>query len=484
MKAMIPFAGPSYDGESYEVNYQRSINCFTEVVQTPGLDPVYVIFGYPGKRLFVKAGIGPIRGIHEGYDDALYAVSGVDFYRITRVGSIAVPTKIGELDTDVGKVVFADSGNNNGTEIMLVDGTYGYVYNYGTQTITKIADPDFPGQSSHCCFFSGYFVANTTEGRFVRSAAYNGTQWDALDFATAEQSPDELRGIIADHNSLVLTGKDSTEFWIDDGSKFFKPNKSRFVEYGSAASHSLAKGHGSTFFLARNRQGQSMVMRVDGKGATKISDYGLEQKIQSYSTISDAEGFCYQIGGHPFYHLNFPQADKTHLYDASTNQWHELQRYNEDVTKRGRDRASCYATFKNLPLVGDYESGNIYELSMGVYTENGSPLIMEKVSAELHKDRRRIFIPRFELDMETGVGLEDVTAQGGDPEVVLYVSHDRGRTWNGGKHRKIGKTGERNRNVLWHLLGSDRSWNFKIVISDPIKRVIRSAIADISVSPQ
>ena len=77
------------------------------------------------------------------------------------------------------------------------------------------------------------------------------------------------------------------------------------------------------------------------------------------------------------------------------------------------------------------------------------------------------------IDMETGVGL--ASGQGSDPQAMLTVSRDGGRTFGNELWTTIGAVGAYTARVVWRRLGLARDWVFRVRITDPVKRVITFA---------
>ncbi|MFE1676613.1 hypothetical protein ACFMJE_18460, partial [Acinetobacter baumannii] len=82
-----------------------------------------------------------------------------------------------------------------------------------------------------------------------------------------------------------------------------------------------------------------IVYRAVGYTGKRISTHAIEYAIQSYSTITDAIAFTYQQEGHSFYVLTFPTADKTWVFDVSTELWHERAGFVDGEFTR--HRAQC-----------------------------------------------------------------------------------------------------------------------------------------------
>ena len=135
----IPFIGPSYEVRSSNVNAQRCVNLFPELGGYEGKN-VVVLYGTPGLELFVNTGGYSIRGTHvvSKADSFMYVVTGSSFKKVDAAGVITV---LGTLNTVTGFISMED----NGAQIMIVDGDYGYIYTIATGVFAQITDPDFPG---------------------------------------------------------------------------------------------------------------------------------------------------------------------------------------------------------------------------------------------------------------------------------------------------------------------------------------------------
>lgn len=455
----ISIFGLGVQSKSPNVTAQKRVNFYLEIQEDADKTRL-VNYGTPGLTLHANPGANPTRGAH-AIGNYVYVVNQNTLYQVDNAG-IAIAK--GTLLTMSGFVDMAD----NGTQIMIVDGTYGYIYNIAAGTVTQITDPDFPG-ANHVTFNDGYFIVNKpNSGQFFISASYNGLAWDALDFATAESNPDNLVRAVADHGELILLGEVSTEFHTNSGGLDFPYTRSgAAIEWGIAARWSLAKFDNSLIWLAKNRMGEVQVVRLNGYSPQRVSTFDIETIINSYSGVSDATGFSYLLNGHPFYQLNFTSANASWLYDGASNCWSELK------SGTGRHRAELAVNYLNRTLVCDYSSGNIYNLDSDVYTDNGDMMVSELVSKHVFADLERYCISELQVDLEAGVGL--ATGQGSDPQIMLQISKDGGHTWGAERWISMGKIGEYKRRAKWNRLGQSRNWTFKIRISDPVKRVILGA---------
>ena len=91
-------------------------------------------------------------------------------------------------------------------------------------------------------------------------------------------------------------------------------------------------------------------------------------------------------------------------------------------------------------------------------------------------DLERFAVDKIRLDMETGVGL--ATGQGSNPQAMLQISKDGGRTWSRERWATIGAIGKYRNGVEWARLGQCRKFTAKVRITDPVKTVITAAIVN------
>ena len=526
----IPLFGLGLQGKSPAVTAQRRLNMYYEIQKEQDRTNLSV-FGTPGLLLFVTFGDTPVRGAIP-VDDLMYVVHRGTFYDINNAGT---KTSRGTLNTTSGRVDMA----YNGSQILIVDGTNGYIYDTtystffqvkqwdsGTTTSTTankltdsgatfsttgikagmivynttdsteatitavdsetalslssdvftsgeayvIGDADFPDGATTCDFLDSYFIVELVD-QFYISGANNGMKWDALDFATAESAPDGIVRVYQDHGDLVLFGEVTTEHWTDSGAVDFPFNQVQGInaEWGLAAKWSIAKFDNSLMYLAKNRMGEVLLVRLEGYYPKPIDNFEFHSIINGYTTVSDATGFGYLLGGHPMYQINFPSEGTSWLYDGSTNMITELQSYGST-----RHRAEIYTHFLNKNYVTDFENGNIYKLDKDTYTDNGETIVRQLRSKHIFSPRDfNMIVDSLQLLMETGVGL--ATGQGSAPLAMLRYSKDQGHTWSGEIQTSIGAIGNYKTRAIWRRLGVARDWVFEISISDPIKVVLTGA---------
>lgn len=446
--------GAGLQGRSAVVTSQHRINFFAEL--RPEDDKTRIAYyGTPGLDLFVDFGDTPARGEIE-VGSLLYVVHRGIFYEVNNAG---VKTSMGTLNTTSGRVDM----RYNGTQVLVVDGTNGYTYTVATTTFAVISDVDYLDAASTCAWQDGYFlVANGRE--FAVSSIDDGTAWDATERADAEANPDEILRIIEITGQVLLMGPKTIERWANIGALDFPYQRmgGGVIDWGLAAKWSAIEFEGTIAGLFQNKEGGVVIGVLAGSSIKPFSTPDVEALINDYTTKSDATALAYRHSGHAFLQMNFPSEGKSWIYDLSSGVWSELQ------SSGGRHRAEIGTTYLNKIMVSDYENGKLYRLNPNTYTENGTMMVSEIVSKHIYNETP-FSIGSIWVDMEEGVGA--TTGQGVDPQIMLSVSKDGGRTYGNELWRSFGKLGKYVR-ARWNRLGRSREFVFKLKISDPVKRVI------------
>lgn len=458
------FVGGAYKGRSSNINAQECTNLFP-ILDQEGGKSVISLAGTPGLASFTDLLLNHgIRGVYV-FKNLLYAVCWNHLYKIDTDGNY---TTVGTLASLSGMVSMAD----NGLEMIIVDGSYGYIYN--GYKFGQITDPDFPGADT-VTYQDGYFIINRPgTDEFYISGLLDGYSWDALDFAAAEGRPDPSLCMLSDHRELWNFGTETIEVFYNTGEADFPFSRipGAYIESGLGARFSPAQMDNSILWLSDAGQ----IVRANGYTPQIISTRQIDYQIAQYADYSDAVGYTYSQDGHSFYVLTFPTANETWVYDAATKFWHKRS----SGLTGGRHRGVCYAKLGRKHIIGDYETGRLYEYKMDVYTDNGDPIRRVRAAQTVHaEDRKIIFFNAFEIEFEPGVGL--ITGQGNDPQAMLDWSDDGGDTWSNEHWASIGKLGQRGIRARWRRLGRSRNRVFRVTITDPVKVILIDAHLDITI---
>lgn len=463
----VLFAIQSYQSHSLPVSAQRCVNYFMEK-QPEDAKSQIPLFGIPGMVEFATCGIGPVRGL-ETMNGLLYAVSGMGLYAVYEDGSV---NKIGsDIVTGSNQVSMAE----NGTQLVIVNGAAGYIYDSSMGTFTQIINPAFYPANT-VTFFDDYFVFDRAgTNQFFISGILDGNSYNGLDFASAESSSKPVVGITQNLQLLYIFCEDHFEIWYDAGSSDFPFQRytGGVIWRGCAAPLSIIKQNQETWFLGDD----GIFYRIDGNTPMRVSTHAIEKLIDEEGDLSKVSCATETLEGHKFIFLTLPNSKRTLAYDISTQMWHERESTNTQNIDLGRWRANCSIQCYNKTFYGDVYDGVISYRDWDVYTERGNTIKGLVHSKPFDKDKLRVFCQRLELDVEAGVGLE--TGQGSDPQIMLRYSKDGGKTWSLLQPwRSLGKIGDFLARVRWLRLGAAYQWVFEVTCTDPVKRVIIACNAD------
>lgn len=464
----ISFLSASNKTRSLVSNAQRCINMYPEI-GTPDAAAPMTFYGTPGRKLWSTVpGDGPIRGIYETSKGQLFAARGAGLYRLSGTEWIFVAS-LGSSTTPV-------SASDNGLSAVFVDGsTIAPTVNLATLAVGAMSGPGWYG-SDYVDFLNGFFIFNRPgTGQFYWSGSYALTL-DPLDFATGESTPDKVVRAIRDHNEIWLFGEKSLDVYSPSGSASaaFEAISGAVQETGCAAAGSVAPMDNTLYWLGNDKRGGVMIWRANGYSPARTSTHALEEEIRRYPRLDDAIAYSYQQSGHSFYVITFPTAKKTWAYDAATQLWAE-RAYRLTNNQYEHVRDSCYCFYQRRHLVGDRENGNIYELDLDTYTDNGA--VIPRVKSFQHISQANViqFFRRMTLDMQVGIGSELEQ----DPKVWLRWSDDGGNTWSSPLVTSLGKTGEYSLKPYFDRLGRGRDRVFEVSTTAIGPIVLQGAFLDL-----
>ena len=502
MAIPIHLKGGSYQSRSLIANAQRAINLIPEI-NPEETDPEAPVTHYPrpGLLAFGAAGIPPTpgrgRGLYRASNGDLYACVEDSVYYIDPTFNFVF---LGKIAANGAPVSFADNGISNGQSIVLVDGTTaGYQINMVTRAFSKIIDGTglFVG-ADKVQYFDTFFTFNQPGTNNWYSSLSLSVSFNALDIAAKGTYPDQIQSIIACQRIMWLVGQLTAEPWFNAGDPIFpfEEMPGQFVPHGTISKYSVATSDVNAFWLSQDADGKNIVLMTEGYAAKRISTHALESEWLGYQTVSDAIAYTYQQGGHTFYVLHFPTADKTWGYDLATKQWHQRASIDGNgVLHRERVAFHAFAYGKNIGM--DWQTGQIYELNQDTYTDNSQPIVYIRSFPHVVDGLRLITVSEFVLDMETGqlagIGEQDEVDTPFDlgfssgfgprtinpaPMVSLRVSKDGGATFGNAREKALLSAGHYRSLLRWRQLGRGRDWVFEVSWASPMKTALQGAFLE------
>lgn len=461
-----------YQARSIIASAQRCVNLYPEKNAseapfpvtnqlTPGL--TQLIDG-PGGSMTHRCAYTASNGqFYEVINDTLYATS-----------SSWIRTVVGTITGGTTQVSMSD----NGLAILIVDGSAdGWCVDLATNAFSAVLGQlgafyggtrvDFvdtffllnrPGTNQWYVSLSNVTFANLTGTVSPDSTA---AAFDPLDIAAKDGNPDPIQAVIVMHREPWLIGTETTEVWYNSGGAPFAFSElpGVFVEHGAVAPYSICKQDLSVYWLSQDRQGNRQVLTGNQYLAKRISTHSIEQVFSTYSTVTDAIGFTYQQLGHTFYVLTFPSANATWVYDVAEELWHE-RIWSDTDGGENRIRANTCAYAYDIVVVGDWQTGALYQWDLNNYTDNSNPIMRIRSWPDIQIEDVRVEHSRLVLDMAVG-NIVDTTPDN-EPLISLRYSDDYGRTWGNPRTYGLGATGQYNRSILFTQLGQARNRVYEV----------------------
>ena len=373
------FIGPSNTLDAITAAADRTINMYEEKIP-PGVSGKGQSWlrEVPGLEIFASlSGSGnQVELFSQAYEaeDRLFAVAGSAFYEVFNDGTW---TNYGAVATDpLFKVTMCSNGTAGG-QIFITSGGNGYIFDVNTNTLTLIADPDFPQGEAACGeFMDGYFlVLIRFSRRFQISALEDGTSWDGLDIAERSEGSDNLTAMRRSHREIWFLGRSTGEVWYDNGDPDFPfaPIQGVFIETGTPWVALLQRIANTVMWLNFDTDGRSVVYIADGYTPKRVSTHAIEDDIQGPEDISLAEAWTYQDRGHWFYSIHLEGFQFSLVYDLTMNRWDYRALLVDDTVEpwvwtpnRPISHTFCFGKH----LVGDRLTGTIYEQSLEIFKMN------------------------------------------------------------------------------------------------------------------
>jgi hypothetical protein len=358
-------------------------------------------------------------------------------------------------------------------------GTDGSYWGTGIEWLYSGGNPEYV-TALQGAFLDGTFFAPQPDSKIVYYSAVNdGTSWDPLSFFSKEAYPDNVAGIIADHEQLYLLGSlESAEVWGDTGNTLnpFQRNPSYFMHYGIGATWSVSRlSTGIAWIGGDVRRGERVAYLASGFVPQRISTAAIEKAWALYGTVTDAIAYTVIMDGHESWVVNFPTGQATWVYDVGLGEWHQRGYWKGVSTTIANNivpgttdwvtpasianiAMGQYLTVANadgshlevvqvtglsggtfnavwtLPktgpgitvfaaawgmqlgafhacigvgspdethFVGDYSSGNIYQMSAAYSTDNGVAIHRRRRAPHMTNEKRRRFYGLIEIDADT-----------------------------------------------------------------------------------
>lgn len=467
----LPFSGDSYNDDSKPFSAQRAVNCRVEPGPPSGSRTEAKCRSVFGIDSFTTAGgVGPIRGLkkHKG-DGRLYAVSADKFYFVSSTGTT---TELGALTTGLGRVIMVDGGQTStDNQLLILDGTNAYVWNQVSSTFTTIPIATLPSAITGD-YLDGYYIVNQSESSdtFEISALNDATSWAAEQTRESSEA-DPIKRVFSNHGELWVFGASVTKVWTNTGNLDFpfEPLDGTLMDRGLLSKFAVVAEDNSIFWLGDDR----IVYRAAGYTPQRVSTFAIEQQLAKCDSAAlDISWMSsYTEGGSKIISLVVPGTACAFEYNTATGLWNERATF-------GR---SDWGVSDIEEAYGKIFVGSSYDSKIGVmsstsFTEFSGKMQYTRVTQSLNADQTPFILDRLELIFESGIG--ELSGEGADPEVMLYISRNGGVTYGNPLTRKLGARGAYDHRAVWRRLGQHYNTTFKFVVTDPVRRNLMGIVGE------
>jgi hypothetical protein len=449
--------GHSYHLSDRKAAVQSAINCYPQKVDQDNFNMVSA----PGHVRIASYG-APIRGSRY-VAGKWFIVAGDKLYQQNENGTNSL------IFTGIDGLEFVGMAHNR-TQLCMVTGQGLYILNLEAMVCVRVNSAAFTG-SHDVHEMDGYFIfVDPASEQFYISAIDDGTTLDALDFSSADSSPDDIVTHRVSHRQAWFFGVDSTEIWVNSGAAAFPllRYQSYTLDVGCVGKRAAIVAADTLFWIGGTRRGDGIVYMAAGNQPQRVSNLAVEEALKTSADLSAAVMWCYQIEGHEFIGLSAPGMATTWVYDAAMQSWHERGEWAD----QWKPMRSSFVTSINGKQYSCNTDGTITRLSASVNNIDGRVLVRERTWPHMISQALEPMVyTSLELSMATGQGHGNVT---------LEISNDGGYTFGARLLRSLGATGRFMQRVRWLGLGSSFNRVFRIRCSDDVPFTIYSASVEAS----
>ncbi len=412
----LEYAIGSNERERGDLPHLPVVNMFAE---SYGPEKKVLLQSRPGlESAAISMGAGPVSELFKitgVLTDQVFGVSGGALYgNSTLIGSIdgSGHTSFGGYET----IVFTNSGES--------------IWAYDGATLTSIAFPDSADVVKILVAASRLVAIREDTGQFYWSDPLASTI-GALDFATAENSPDNLKDMLFFGDTLILFGTETIEFWpvTSDDALPFQPLIGRVFPVGIRETGCVVQ-MGSSFAWVTNENQICL-----GDPSKVVSTPGLQALLDQSAT---ARLWTFQLDGDEYLALRMD--DSTWVLSSRSEQWTEMASHGSDNWL-----PTCYEE----GFFGASD-GTLLQFSADHYDRGG--VLERRFRAWLPITDKGVRV--YSLNLRTNPGHTPIlTGDYSDPVVELRTSSDGGNTWGPWKARTMGVMGRYRTKTRWNGLG-------------------------------
>ncbi len=412
----------------------------------PVAKPTGISAGYlrPAEGI-VESATGP--GISRGaifWKNLIYSVMGDQLISYQGVGDVR---QIGEI-TGNKRVRFTYGFTN----LAIAADNKLYLYN-NTDGLRAVTDPDL-GDVIDVVWIDGYFM--TTDGEFLVVTELNDpTSVNPLKYGSSEADPDPIMALQVLRNEVYALNEFTIEVFSNRGGEGFpfQRNAGAKIPKGCVGTHANCVFMEQIAFIGSgHNEAPSIYLGLNGR-TIKIATREIDEILQTYTTQELRIAFLQEKVDSGHQHLIVQLPRHTLVFDGAASEvtgqpvWFNLS---SEIIGTGKWKADT--------LIWAYDRWNTFHTDnnkIGYLVNNVSTQWGEKVgwrfgTLVMYNEANGVLFHELEL-----VSLTGSTAFGVEPVIWTQYSED-GLAWSNEKSINAGKTGERNKRLIWFKQGKMR----------------------------
>lgn len=394
----------------------------------------------------VQFGIGP--GVDRGainWNGVCYRVMGTKLVSVSANGTVTVLGDVGgnvqvTMDYSFDRLAIASNGK---------------LFYWNGSALTQVTDHDL-GTVVDFTWVDGYFMSTDGEFLIVTDLA-NPTSVNPLKYGSSEADPDPIKAVLKVRNEPHALNRYTIEAFDNIGGSTFPFQRidGAQIQKGVVGTHACCVYMDAIAFLGGGRNEAPAIWIGLNGSTTKLSTREIDQILLGYSEdqLSTVVFEKHLEGGLDHLYVRLP--DQTLVYDGAASQavgepiWFVLT---TSVVGKAQHRVSNRVWCYDKWIVGDPQSSAIGYQTDEVSSHWGQVIGWDFGTGIVYNEGRGAIVHELEL-----VALTGRAAFGDDPTIWTQYSID-GETWSMEKPIKAGKTGERNKRLIWLQQGTLRNW--------------------------
>lgn len=398
----------------------------------------------------IENGTGP--GINRGginWGDKLYRVMGSSLVEITQDGTV---TTIGDVGNDGKRVTLSYSfdylavaSNEN---LFLYDGT----------TFAQVTDVDL-GVVRDVTWVDGYFM--TTDGEFLVVNDLNDPfSFNPLKYGSSEADPDPVEALLRLRNEVYALNRYTIEVFNNVGGVGFPFARipGAQTQKGCIGTHACCVYNDAIAFLGSGKNEAPSIYISANATTQKIATREIDEIIAKYTEAELAQILVEPLSdkSHDFLVVHLP--NDTLIFDAAATAelgqpvWFHAC---SDLICEGPWLAEGVIWAFDRWNVAHTDTAQIGYLDNKIATHWGIEVGWQFGTQIIYNEGNGAIIHELEL-----VAIQGNIPMGTEPTIWTQYSTD-GVTWSVEKPIRAGKTGERDKRLVWFKQGNMRNWRIQ-----------------------